>query len=344
MLHHHNKKIIFSSLIILLFMVIIMSTAYGAVHVPPFTVISVILNELGLHIGIPYTPEQAAIIFQVRFPRVITAMLVGAALASAGCVMQGIFRNPMADPGLLGVSSGASLGAVLAISAGVTSYSITLMPMFSTVGSVAAISAVYFFSTGKMKNQVLTMILCGIAVSTFLASITSFVLMRMNEYETREFVFWTVGSLASRRWEHAGLIAVPILITILLMFFLSKDINILALGEEEARSLGIHPTRTRKILLFLASITTAMAVCVSGSISFVGLIVPHIMRLLVSPDHRVLLPASALAGAIFLTGCDLIGRIVTAPEEIGVGIVTSFIGAPYFLFLLYKLKKENIPL
>lgn len=323
---------------------VVAATASGAVSVPFLVTAKVILYKLGLLQADSVTRSQEAIIFYVRLPRVVVAVLVGAALATSGTVMQGMFRNPMADPGIIGVSSGASLGAVAAIALGLTARSIYFMPLFAAAGAFAAASLVFLLAARGGKVPVLTLILAGVAVSAFIGAVTSLTLTLVNEYQVREYLFWSVGSLSARRWEHVNLVALPILVCIAILMAFARDLNVLVLGEEEAHSLGLNPARARKQLLFFSSVTTAMAVSVSGHISFVGLIVPHIMRLTVGPDHRILLPASAAAGAIFLVGCDLAARTVIAPAEIGVGIVTSLLGAPYLLYLLYRARKEGTAL
>lgn len=328
----------------LLAFLMIIATAVGAVYVPLGDTAKIILKNLGILNGGTFTESQESIIFFVRFPRVIVAVLVGAALAASGTVMQGMFRNPMADPGIIGVSSGASFGAVAAIALGLTARSIYFTPLFATAGAFAAAWAIFMLASRGGKIPVLTLILSGIAVSTFIGAVTSLILTRINEYQVREYLFWSVGSLNARRWEHVSLVALPIAVCIAVLIVFARDLNVLLLGEEEAQSVGLNPSKARKRLLFFVSVTTAMAVCVSGSISFVGLIVPHIMRLLVGPDNRLLLPASALAGAIFLVGCDLAARVVIMPAEIGVGIITSLAGAPYFLYLLNRARKEGVAL
>lgn len=338
-----NSTIIISFLFILTLCMVI-ATAIGAVRVPFLDTIKIILNNFGLtHFKIT-NKRFDSIIFYVRFPRVIVATLVGAALGLCGAVMQGLFRNPMADPGIIGISSGASFGAVIAIALNLTTVSLYFMPVFAIIGALTSAFIIYRLASSKGKVPVLTLILAGIAVSTFIGALTSLILSRIAEYQVREYLFWSIGSLSGRRWEHVNLSAVPILIGIIILVSFSRELNVLLLGEEEAQSIGLNPYRARRTILFFSSIVTAVAVCVSGNIGFVGLIVPHILRLIVGPDNRILLPLSALGGAVFLLICDLIARIIIMPSEIGVGIVTSLVGAPYFLFLLNKSRKEGVAL
>ncbi len=320
---------------------VVLATAIGAVFVPFKDILKVIFKNWGLLREADITVKFESIIYFIRFPRVILAVLAGAALSVSGAVMQGMFKNPMADPAVIGVSSGAGLGAVLAINLGLTAGNLYVLPLFASAGALIAVTVIYLLSSRGGKVPVLTLILAGIAVSTFLNAITNAILTASKDYQVREYLFWSMGDLGGTMWKHIDLVVLPILLGILVMIFFARDLNVLLLGEEEAQSLGLNPVRTRRILLAAVSITTASAVCVSGFIGFVGLIVPHILRLILGPDHRILLPASALGGAIFLVGCDLIARVVVMPAEINVGIITSLIGAPYFLYLLIKSRKES---
>lgn len=328
-------------MLVVLLVVIVAGTAVGAVYVPFFDTFRIILKNIGLLPNASFAQGQEPIIFLVRFPRVAVAALAGTGLGASGAVMQGMFRNPMADPGILGISSGAGLGAVLAIKLGAVAAGMFVMPVFAFAGALLAITVIYILSYRKGKVPVLTLILSGIAISTFLGAITNIVLTLSYDYQVKEFLFWSTGGLEGRRWEHFKLIVIPVLVSVILMLLFSRDLNVLLMGEEEAKSVGLNTGRLRTILLILVSTATASAVCVTGAISFVGLIVPHIIRLLVGPDHRLLLPASAVGGAIFLVVCDLISRVVAIPYELGVGIITALLGAPYFLYLLLKSKKEG---
>ena len=188
---------------------------------------------------------------------------------------------------------------------------------------------------------VLTLVLAGIAVSTFLRAMVSLILSYMEEGQMKEYLYWSMGSLSSTRWEHVKLVVLPILLGTTWLFWHARKLNILMLGEEEAQSVGLNPYRSRKQFLFVTSLITAMAVCVSGGIQFVGLVIPHIIRLLIGADNRYLIPASAMGGAVFLTFCDLLARTIAVPAEIAVGILTAVIGAPYFLYLIYRSRKEQ---
>jgi len=341
---YYKLAIVIPTMLFILIIVTIFSTAIGAVSVPFRDTVKIILKNWGLLKDITFKEGWESIIFYVRFPRVITTILVGAALGTSGAVMQGMFRNPMADPGILGVSSGAGFGAVVAIYLGIYTKSIFFMPLFASAGALLAAFVVFLLSSKGGKIPVMNMILSGMAVGTFLSAITTAILSFARSDQVKQFLFWTVGSLNGTRWEDVKIAVIPVIVCTSILLFFSKDLNILLLGEEEAQSVGLNPARTRKLILLFSSILTATAVSVSGAISFVGLIVPHIIRLLIGPDHRLLIPASTLGGSIFLLLCDLIGRTIVAPGELGVGIITSIIGAPYFLFLLNRARKEGVAL
>ena len=319
----------------------LLSLGAGQVPVPLMNMFAVFGQQLGLDGAgdTVATPEQTAVVCHIRLPRILVGILVGAALGVSGAVMQGVFGNPLADPGIIGVSAGASLGAVIAISLGLTAYGMYYMPLFALGGALAAVGITVTLSMREGKIPVMTLLLAGVAVSMLFGALTSAILTFMSEYRLREFLFWMVGGLDFRRWEHVLLAAGPVLTGISLLCLLSRHLNILVLGEQEARSVGMPVFVLRLILLFIASVTTAAAVCVSGSIGFVGLVVPHIMRLLIGPEHRMLLPACALSGALFLVGCDTVGRLLIQPAEIRVGIMTALTGAPYFLYLLRRAQK-----
>jgi len=262
-------------------------------------------------------------------------------LALAGAVMQGVFSNPLADPGIMGVSAGASLGAVIAIALGVTSLSMFYMPAFAFVGAFVSVGITILLTWRNNKLDTTTLLLAGVAVSMLLGAFTSGILTMINEYRLREFLFWMVGGLDFRRWDHVLLAVGPIMTGSIILMMLGRHLNVLVLGDTEARALGLPVMAYRMVFLFLASVVTATAVCVSGSIGFVGLVVPHIVRLLVGPDHRILLPMAAVGGALFLVFCDTLGRVIAQPVEIRVGIMTALLGAPYFLYLLHRLRSKG---
>ena len=316
----------------------ILSMSSGQYDISMETVIASFAHAAGLPIlqHVTVTPEQEAVLFHIRLPRTLVGLMVGAGLGISGAVLQGIFSNPLADPGIIGVSSGASVGAVLAIALGVTAVSVLSLPAFAFCGSMLAVGLTVSLSMRHGRIPIMTLLLSGVVVGMFLAACTAAILTVMNEQKMQQYLFWTIGGLDYRRWDHVLLGIAPIGISACIMTLLARHLNLLAFGEVEARAAGMPVTAFRLLFLALASLTTAAGVCISGNIGFVGLVVPHMMRLLVGPDHRRLLPASLLAGGAFLVLCDSLGRLLLSGFEIRVGIMTAFIGTPYFLYLLRR--------
>ncbi|WP_132058324.1 vitamin B12 ABC transporter permease BtuC [Halorussus amylolyticus] len=277
--------------------------------------------------AVPQTAET--IVVTLRLPRIALGAVVGFALATAGVVMQGFFRNPMADPSIIGVSSGAAVGAVATIA---IPFAIPFgLPTAAFLGAMVAAFGVYLLATEDGRTPVATLLLAGVAVQTFLGAVVSFLLLHSGE-SLREAVFWLMGHLHVASWDDVTFALPVAVLGFVVLFAYARDLNVLLLGEEDAHALGVEVERTKRLLLAVASVVTGAAVAVSGVIGFVGLVVPHVMRLLVGPDHRVLLPTSALAGAVFLVATDTVAR--SGAAELPVGIVTAFLGAPFFLYLL----------
>lgn len=298
-----------------------MGIAVGAVPISPFD----------------RDPTNLFILTQIRLPRVLLAALVGGALALCGAVMQGLFRNPLADPYLLGIASGATAGAALTIALHLDIYW-GAVPIGAFLGGVLAVTMVYRIAQtrwAQLDNYAL--ILSGVALAALFSAVTSFLLFyRGASHDARRLIFWILGGLGGAQWVYVlGLLGTLLVAGMILLLF-ARDLNALALGEEMAAHLGIEPRHLRKILLFAVTLLTAVAVAVSGTIGFVGLIVPHMLRLIVGPDHRLLLPTSALGGAVLLTLCDAVARTVLSPAELPIGIITALLGAPFFLFLLRR--------
>ena len=324
-----------------LIIVIIFSLFYGAVKVPIPEVIKILLNKTGITNFDIMKKSFIPIVYYVRFPRIMTAVIVGGALAVCGCTMQSLLKNPIADSGIIGISSGASLGAVISIALGLSSKYIFAMPLFSIFFSLVVSAIVYRLSTLRGKSDNLLLILSGIAISSFVGAISSIILTNLMESQIKEYIFWSIGSLSGRRWEHFLFGIGPVIFLSFILFYHGKELNILLLGDEEAKSLGINIRTMRKKILVIVAVLTAVSVCISGNIGFVGLVVPHILRKIIGADNRKLLKGSFLAGAFFLTLSDLISRVILAPSEISVGIITSLIGAPYFIYLIIKIRKEG---
>lgn len=342
-MYRKQARLVLLLLGIILLVVACVSVSVGQININFRNTLAVVTDGLGLNFfsANAYTEEQKAVIWFIRMPRLIVGLLVGAALGISGAVMQGVFSNPLADPGIIGVSSGAATGAVLAIALGISADSIFALPMFAFGGAIFAVALTVLLAMRNGKIPVMTLLLAGVAVGMFLGAITSGLLTFMNEQKLQQYLFWMVGGLDYRRWEHVYMAVGPVVIGAGLMLLLARHLNILVLGDTEAKAVGMRVMPFRMGLLTVAALTTATSVCVSGNIGFVGLVVPHMMRMLVGPDHRVLLPASALAGATFLVFCDTLGRVVMPPAEVRVGIMTALLGTPYFLYLLRRMQKKT---
>lgn len=280
-----------------------------------------------------------SIIFYVRLPRVIVAILVGMNLSASGVCIQAIFRNPMAGPGIIGISSGAGLGALICIALGLSTRSLYYIPVFASIFALISAYLVYRIASCGAGDHLVKLILVGIAISMLIRAVIQMIISILEDQQIAQYVFWSMGSLADRRWEHVFLILVPTIVCMAFFIYMAKNLNLLLLGEEEAESSGYDVKKGKRNLLILTSVATAIAVSVGGMITFVGLIVPHIMRLIVGADNKKLLPVSIIAGGIFLLVCDLIARTVISPSEMSVGIITSLIGAPILLYLIQKRMK-----
>lgn len=281
------------------------------------------------------------IIWSIRLPRVLLGVLVGSSLAIAGAAFQGMFKNPMADPFVIGISSGAALGATIAIilKTSISFLGMSSISLFAFIGALGAVFTVYNISRIKNKVPVTTLLLAGVAIGQFLTAIMSF-LMVIFSNDMAKIVYWTMGSLAGKGWSPLIRVSLPVIGSIVLINFFARDLNIMLTGEDSAKSLGINVEKTKIYILILGTFMVAMVVSVSGIIGFVGLIIPHIVRIIIGPDHRVLLPASALVGAIFMIFADTIARTIISPVEIPVGIITALFGGPFFLYLLKKTKTQ----
>lgn len=281
--------------------------------------------------------SNATIFLDLRLCRALLAFLVGACLSLSGAILQGYFQNPLADPFIVGVSSGASFGAVLCLALGLQNLilGVSIQSLMAFASGFALVIAVYLLSRRKNVFKVETLLLTGISAGALASSLTSFLLfLRSDSFE--QAVFWLLGSLQLADWHQVATLAPQFLICLVLAQWLAKDLNLLVLGDEAARSLGSPVERVRKVYLALATLLAAVSVSVAGIIGFVGLVVPHGIRILVGPDHRYLLPLSSLAGGVFLVTCDLLARTVLSPTELPIGIITAALGAPIFICLLHK--------
>lgn len=321
-------------------MSIVLATAIGPVKIPYLAILEIVASRIP-HLDLGARSSLASfetIIIDIRMPRVLLAALVGSATAVSGVTLQGLFKNPMADPAVIGISSGAAVGGALAIVLGV-SIGIFTIPVFAFIGAVGAVFLVFNIARVGGKVPVDALLLSGIAIATFLSAITS-LLMYISGEDLHQIVYWLMGGLWARSWYHIAIVFFPISLGIAGIYIFARDMNVMLLGEESAQHLGISVENVKRILLVLVALIAGMAVAVSGIIGFVGLIIPHIVRIMMGPDHKILIPASALSGAIFLIWADTIARTIASPTEIPVGIITALFGAPFFLYLLRSRRKK----
>lgn len=325
---------------LLLIAALLLAVGIGAVAVPPGTVVAILLDRLGITLDIAITQQQQAILWVIRLPRVLMGGLVGAGLATAGALLQGVFRNPLADPGLIGVSSGAALGAVAVIVIGFAPLGIFTLPVVAFIGGTCTTLLVYHLSQRNGHTDIASMLLIGLALNALAGAGTGLLTYLADEPQLRSIVFWTMGGLNGVLWEMTLGAAPCIVLALLLAPLLSRPLNLFALGEAEARHLGVEVEQVKRRAVLLAALATGAAVAVAGPIGFVGLIVPHIIRLVAGPDHRLLLPACALMGATLLMLADLLARTIAAPAEVPVGLITAFAGGPFFLALILRARRQ----
>lgn len=335
-------------LIIALGCCFIYSCSTGAVSVSAGELVSIIFNKAGLSNTKNYTDQQEAVIWLIRLPRVCMTVLVGASLALCGAAIQGLFRNPLADPGIIGVSSGAALcasivivlaGSVFTLNSGFAGFSVLTIATF--LGAAITSFIVFAIAKEKQGTNVAMMLLAGIAINALAGAFTGLLTYLSTDAQLRSLTFWTLGSMGGANWKSVAIVFAVTVLSLILLMTLSKALNALALGETEAGHIGIKVERTKNIIILVTSIAIGSTVAFCGIIGFVGLVIPHILRLLGSPHHRFLLPASALGGAILLCLADTVSRTLVAPAEIPVGIITALVGAPVFLFLLLRQKFKS---
>ena len=318
----------------------ILSLVTGAV---PVSVGDVLRSLFGFEVD----GQTAAVIQMIRLPRALLAVVVGGALAGAGAAFQGLFRNPLADPSLIGVSSGAAFGAVFVIvfgglvAAAIPAFaSPFLLPFFAFAGGIGATFAIQGLAQSRGQAATATLLLAGIAINALTWALTGVTIYVANDAQIRDFTFWSMGSLASGGWQALWLATVPIALALGVILTRARALDAMLLGEREALHLGVPVHRLKHIIMIAAALAVSSAVAVSGVISFVGIVVPHVVRMLAGPDHRIVLPGSILAGATLLLAADSFARVIVAPAELPIGLVTAAIGSPFFLWLLMNRKRS----
>lgn len=334
-----------AALFLLLLALVLVAVGHGAMAVSPGQVLAILGERLGLTLPVDYSRQQEAVLLTIRLPRVLLALLVGGGLAVAGAAMQALFRNPLADPGLVGVSSGSALAAVAVIVLG-TSWLPALapadgfgLPLAAFLGGLLATTLIYHLATSAGRTDVATLLLAGIAINAMAMAGTGLLTYMADDQQLRTLTFWTMGSLGGATWSSVGICAPFIVLAALAILRLRRTLNLLLLGEAEALHLGVAIDRVKRWLVVWVALLVGTAVAVSGIIGFVGLVVPHLLRLLLGPDHRHLLPGCVLLGAGLLLAADLLARTVVAPAELPIGIVTALVGGPFFVWLLLRQRR-----
>lgn len=323
---------------IILVIIAAVCISLGAADISPMDVVKIVLSKIPLlksYIDVSAIPDTSfTIVLKVRLPRVILGALIGMNLSTVGATYQGIFKNPMADPFILGISSGASLGAALSI---ILNFSAT--PICAFIGAIFTTYLVYSIARVGNKTSTVSLLLSGVAVSFLMSSITSLIMVFYTK-ELNKIVFWSLGSLSSADTKKTLIVLIVSIPILLIIFSFSRELNIMCAGEDSARNIGVNTENTKKLLLILSSLLVAVSVAFSGVIGFVGLIVPHCIRIIYGPDHKTLLPMSALYGMGFMMVCDALSRNIIPPVEIPIGAITSLFGAPFFIYLLYRNKNK----
>jgi iron complex transport system permease protein len=320
---------------------LVLATMVGSVSIPPQETVQILLHRLGLLGGQATWPStDQTIIWEVRLPRVIAAALVGGALGVAGTLFQAVLRNPLADPYVIGTSAGAQLGVVIALvlPAEVAVLGFGSIQLLAFVGALATVLFVYAIARTGGRTPVITLLLAGFVVSSFLISGTSFLLSATNR--TNQVLTWTMGSMDVSDLKQLATTGPLMLLVAGLSYLLSPRLDVVLLGEEQAAHLGVRVERLKLVCIVLASLLTALAVTLAGVVAFVGLVVPHTARLIYGPRHRLLIPAAACGGAVFVVAADALSRLVLAPTVVPLGAVTALVGAPFFLHLLRRSRRD----
>ena len=342
-LKYKRGRIVLFGLFLLLVFIVLVSADIGAVEISQKQIFAIIFKKIGINLSTNFTIQQESTLFEIRLPRIILGGFVGAALGISGAAMQGLFRNPLADPSLIGISSGAALAATIVVIVG-DWVSISLppfvalfaFPIAAFVGAIITTIIIYRLSTIAGQTAVATLLLAGIAINALAQAFSGFLTFYATDTQIRSLTFWKLGSLGGGNWSSILAIAPFVLIPIFLFSKLARPLNALLLGESEAGHLGFNIEQIKKIIVVLVALSVGASVAFTGLITFVGLIVPHLLRLIIGPDHRYLLPGSALLGACLLLAADFAARTLVSPAEMPIGVLTAITGAPFFLWLLLR--------
>lgn len=318
----------------------LLSAGLGAYDIPLGDVLSSVRHRIGLG-GAALERVPESVLWNVRLPRVVLALLVGASLGCAGALMQGVFGNPLAEPGVIGISAGAAVGAVASIALGLSFFGNWTVTVCAFVSGLLTVLLVYAMSRSGGRTEVVTLILTGIAVNAFAGALIGFSIFFADNAQISQITFWQLGSLAQATWPKVLAVLPCALLGLAVAPFYARKLDLLALGERPARHLGVDVERLRIVLVLVVALLTAAAVAVAGIITFVGLLVPHLLRMANGPGHRFLVPGSALGGALVLVAGDLAARTVAAPAELPLGVLTALFGSPFFFWLLRRTRRRQ---
>jgi iron complex transport system permease protein len=330
-----------SGLAALLGAALLLGVGVGAVSIAPGDAVAIVARHLGLDLGVAVDPRQDAILWAIRLPRVLLAALVGGALAVSGAALQGIFRNPLADPGIVGVASGASLGAVAAIVLGISGAFYGALQLSAFACGVLVALVVYALARHGGRTEVVTLLLTGVAVTALTGAAVGYLIARADDQQLRDVVFWSLGSVGAATWPLVAATAPFVCVGAVVALARTRELDLLSLGEREAGHLGMNVERVRLLLVGALALATGAAVAAAGVVAFVGLVVPHMVRLVAGPGHRVVVPASFLGGAALLVLADLVARTAVSPSELPLGVVTSLVGGPFFLWLIWRTRRAH---
>ena len=334
----HGRLMAIAVVVLLLIATVVVTSAIGSTRIPLSTACSILLDRLPFVCLSPTWAESLeTIIVDIRLPRIVLAGMVGAALSVAGAAYQGLFRNPLADPYLIGVAQGAALGAVVGFLLP-TPWQNMSVPVLAFVGALTAVVIVYSVAKVGRTLPLTTLVLAGVALGALFAAITSYLMFASGE-KLHGILSWLLGTFSLAAWWQVTIIAPYVLTGIVVIWLFARPLNVMQLDEEQAQQLGVDVEKVKLYLLAAATLITAVAVCFCGVIGFVGIIVPHAIRIVWGPDHRFLLPLATFAGAIFLILADTAARSMLSPTEIPIGVITAFLGAPFFLYLLRQKKR-----
>ncbi|MEX2564913.1 MAG: iron ABC transporter permease [Cyclobacteriaceae bacterium] len=339
-----HQNLVLSVLSLGLLLLAVFSLTVGAYPISFPNAVAVLLNQVGLVLG-TFTVQESNVLLQIRFPRILLAMLVGGGLGVSGAALQGLFRNPLVEPGLIGVSSGGALFAVIFIVFGASFPWLTnlfgnfSLPLFAFIGGLINVMLVYEMANYGGKTDISLLILAGVALTALSSALIGLAIFYADEAALRNFTFWSLGDVGGANWDKVKIAILLILAPSFWIMFQYRNLNALSLGENEAFHMGVDVQRVKYIVLFMSALVVGVGVSMTGTIGFVGLIVPHLIRLSFGADHRLVLPGAFLLGACLLNASDLLARTIVMPAELPIGIITAIIGSPFFIWLIINVKK-----